>query len=179
MNGFFALVLTFAFKAVEIGISYSMARDKEKDLKRANADRDAILSRQAAVLDAEKSRKLRVGARVRTANIASRTATTGGSAESPYRFDNQAVASSLKGAEAFLAETGGISAELRTSASRIRGISNETPGLGSLLLGGIAGIGASAFAAEAEGATSFWGDPLSTPKKSIGTGMEDFTPAEG
>jgi hypothetical protein len=116
------------------------------------------LARQAAVLDAEKGRKLRVAARVRTANIASRTATTGGSAESPYRFDNQAVASSLKGAEAFLAETGGISAELRTSASRIRGISNETPGLGSLLLGGLAGVAGTSAFAQVEGADSFWGD---------------------
>ena len=173
MTGFFALVLTFAFKAVEIGISYSMARDKEKDLKRANADRDAILARQAAVLDAEKSRKLNVAARVRTAKLVSRTATTGGSAESPYRFDNQAVASSLLGAQAFLAETGGISAELRTSASRIRDISNQTTGLGTLLIGGIAGVGASTLAAKAEGANWSEGWPDNS-SESMATEELDF-----
>jgi hypothetical protein len=150
MWGFFLQVASFAAKAAEIGINYYAAKEKEKDLKRVNDDRNAILTRQAIALDAEKNRKLVVAARVTRAKLVSRTATTGGSPESPHRLDNQAVASSLLGAQAFLAETGGISAELRTNASRIRDISNQTTGLGTLLIGGIAGVGASTLAAKAE-----------------------------
>jgi len=157
MNGFTFLIFAFASKAVEIGISYYVAKEKEKDLKKANADRDAILSRQAAALDEEKNRKLTVAARAKIGLLRSRTVTSGGSAESPHRFDNLAVASSLEGAQAFLAETSGIAAQLRTSASRIRGIEGEVPGLATMLIAGGASIGASAFSAQAAGAK--WDGP--------------------
>jgi hypothetical protein len=163
MWGFLFQVASFAAKAVEIGINYYAAKEKEKDLKRANADRNAILTRQATALDAEKNRKLMVSARVRTAALVSRTATTGGSPESPHRLDNQAVASSLLGAQAFLAETGGISAELRTNASRIRDISNQTTGLGTLLIGGAGGVAASAFAEKAKGEKGDWSEGWKNP----------------
>jgi len=152
MNGFTFLIFAFASKAVEIGISYYVAKEKEKDLKKANADRDAILSRQAAALDKEKNRKLMVTARAKIGLIRSRTVTSGGSAESPHRFDNLAVASSLAGAQAFLADTSGIAKELRESASRIRGIEGETPGLAALLGAGAASIGASTFASQSASA---------------------------
>ena len=69
MWGFLFQVASFAAKAVEIGINYYAAKEKEKDLKQANADRNAILTRQATALDAEKNRKLMVSARVKTACI--------------------------------------------------------------------------------------------------------------
>ena len=166
MWGFIFAAASFASKAIEIYISYSAAKEKEKDLKRANADRDAILSRQAAALDEEKNRKLTVAARARIGLIRSRTVTSGGSAESPHRFDNLAVASSLEGAQAFLAETSGIAAQLRTSASRIRGIEGEVPGLATMLIAGGASIGASTFAAQAAGAE--WDDPSPTGPEGFG-----------
>jgi len=156
MWGFIFAAASFASKAIEIYIGYSAAKEKEKDLKRANADRDAILSRQAAALDEEKNRKLMVTARAKIGLIRSRTVTSGGSAESPHRLDNLAVSSSLAGAQAFLAETSGIAKELRTSATRIRNIEGETPGLAEMLGAGVAGIGASTFAAQS--AQANWKD---------------------
>jgi len=158
MWGFIFAAASFAAKAIEIYISYSAAKEKEKDLKRANADRDAILSRQAAALDEEKNRKLTVAARAKIGLIRSRTVTRGGSAESPHRFDNRAVASSLEGAQAFLAETSGIAAQLRSNASDIRNIEGRTTGLGTLLVGGVASTLSGAFAEKS--ASADWGKDL-------------------
>jgi len=155
MWGFIFAAASFASKAIEIYISYSAAKEKEKDLKRANADRDAILSRQAAALDEEKDRKLTVAARARIGLIRSRTVTSGGSAESPHRLDNRAVASSLEGALLYRKDTSGIAEELRDSASDIRNIEGATTGLATMLGAGVASTVSGAFAEKSKAAD--WG----------------------
>jgi len=160
MWGFIFAAASFASKAIEIYIGYSAAKEKEKDLKRANADRDAILSRQRAAVDEEKKRILTVAARAKIGLLRSRTVTSGGSAESPHRLDNLAVSSSLAGSFDYLELTSKLEGDKQRSASRIRDIEGETPGLGTLLAGAAFGTATGAFAEQAK---SEWGKPETAP----------------
>jgi len=158
MTGFQYFLASFALTALTTAYQYIAEEKKQDRLEKLEQDRLALETKRANLLDEESKRKGRAIARFKIGELVNRAAAQGLDPENRFSRGNiQAVESSLKGAETFLAETSGVAAELRTSASDILSEEREpTLGLASSLAVAGGAAGASVFGVQA--AKGKWGD---------------------